>query len=73
MGTNWNTGSSVLTQRTCYCQSDRALEQAAQRGCGVTVPGGIQGKGGCGTEGHGLVYMVVMGGLDDLSGLFQPK
>jgi len=28
---------------------------------GVTVPGGVQEKGGCGTEGHGLVGMVVMG------------
>ena len=30
------------------------MTQAAQGGDGVTVTGGVQEKGGCGTEGHGL-------------------
>jgi len=34
MGTSWNIGS--------YCESDRSLEQAAQRGCGVSSH-----EGGC--------------------------
>ena len=34
-------------------KSGDALAQAAQRGGGVTVPGGIQEKSRCGTEGHG--------------------
>ena len=49
------------------------MEQAAQWGGGVTIPGGVQEPHGCGTEGHGhwtwcdgLVF-----GLDDLSGLFH--
>jgi len=37
------------------------LEQAAQGGVGVTVPGGIQETWKYGTEGHGLVSMLVMG------------
>jgi len=51
------------------------LQQAAQGGGGVTVPGGVQEMLRCCTEGHGLVgsigdrWMVV---LDDLGGLFQP-
>ena len=44
------------------------LEQAAQGGGGVTIPGG-QAKGRRGTEGHGLVGMVVIGYL---RGLFKP-
>lgn len=35
------------------------LEQAAQGSDGVTIPGNIQGKTGCGTYSHGLVYKVV--------------
>lgn len=38
-----------------------ALAQAAQGSSGVTVPGGIQETWKCGTEGHGLVSMLVMG------------
>jgi len=37
------------------------LEQAAHGGGGVTIPEGVQEKGRCGTEGHGLMGMVVMG------------
>jgi len=49
------------------------LDQAAQGGGRVTVPGSVQKKGRCGTEGQDLVGLLVMGwlivGLDDLSGL----
>jgi len=34
---------------------------AAQGGGGVTIPGGFQEKDGCGTEGHGLVGVMVLG------------
>ena len=37
------------------------LAQAALVGGEVSVPGGVQGKAGHGTERHGLVGMVVMG------------
>jgi len=50
-------------------KSGEALTQAAQGGGGVTVPGDVQEMWRCGTEGCGLVGMVV--GLD-LRGLFQP-
>lgn len=41
-------------------KSGEVLEEAAQRS-GVTVPGGIQEAWRYGTEGHGLVTMVVIG------------
>jgi len=50
------------------------LEQAAQRGGGVTIHGGVPELCGCGTEGRGQLAWwgsAVMVGLD-LSGLFQP-
>ena len=54
--------------------SGQALEWAAQRGGGVTDPGGVQGTfGGC-VEGHGLARTIGDGrvvGLDDPVGLFQ--
>ena len=50
--------------------SGYVLEQAAQRGRGVTDPGGVQETFRCCTKGHGLVGWLV--GLDDLGGLFQP-
>ena len=34
-------------------KSSEAVAQTAQGGGGVTVPGGVQGKGRSGTEGHG--------------------
>ena len=37
------------------------MEQAAQVSGGDNVPGGVQEKGRCGTEEHGLVDIVVMG------------
>jgi len=33
-------------------KSDEVLAQAAQGGGGVAVPGSVQEKGRCGTEGH---------------------
>jgi len=36
--------------------SGEVLEQAAQRGGRVAVPGGVQEKGRCGTKGHGLEW-----------------
>jgi len=55
--------------------SGYVLEQAAQRGRGVTDPGGVQETFRCCTGRHGLEGN--MGGrgmvrLDDLGGLFQP-
>jgi len=41
------------------------LEQAAQGGDGVTIPGGVQKTGRCGASGYGLVEMVVLGGWLD--------
>jgi len=49
--------------------------QAAQGGCGVTNPGGVQEAFRCCTEGHSLVGNIGdrwTAGLDDLTGLFQP-
>lgn len=48
------------------------MAQATQGGDGVIVPGGIHGKGICGTEsygGHGDDGLMV--GVDDVSGLFK--
>ncbi|GAB0186258.1 hypothetical protein GRJ2_001091100 [Grus japonensis] len=42
-------------------KSGQALEQAAQRGGGVTIPGGVQKTCRRDTLGHGLVGMVVLG------------
>ena len=47
----------------------------AQRGGGVTEPGGVQRAFGCCAEGHGLAQTIGDGrmvGLDDPVGLFQP-
>ena len=38
------------------------LEQAAQRGCGCPVPGGVQGQVGWGPGQPGLVLNVEVGG-----------
>ena len=51
------------------------MEWAAQRGGGVTDPGGVQGMFGCCVEGCGLLRTIGDGrmvGLDDPVGLFQP-
>ena len=47
-------------------KSGQALEQAAQGGGGVTIPGGVQKTCRCGILGHGLVGMVVLGEQLDL-------
>jgi len=56
-----------------HAKCGQALEQAAQRGAGVTIPGGIGKTNGCDTEGRGLVMglhsVSMMVGPDDL---FQP-
>jgi len=36
------------------------VEIGLQGNCGVTVPGGFQGKGRCGTEWHGWAGMMVL-------------
>ena len=38
-------------------QNGWALAQAAQRGSGVTIPGGVPEPWRCDTEGHGQWYM----------------
>jgi len=42
-------------------ESGQALEQAAQGSGGVTIPGGVEKMCRCGTSGHGLAGMVVLG------------
>ena len=42
-------------RRKLFTQSDDALEQVAQGGCGCPIPGGIQGQAGCGSGQPGLV------------------
>ena len=46
-GLGWILGKNILKK------SGEALAQAAQGGDGVTIPGGVQEKGRCGTEGCG--------------------
>jgi len=41
--------------------SGQALEQAAQGGGGITIPGDVQKTCRCGTLGCGLVGVVVLG------------
>jgi len=53
------------------------LEQVAQRGCGCSLPGGVQVQAGWGCEQPGLEGGVpaYSRGLElrDFKGLFQPK
>ena len=48
-------------EKFLYCKSGQALDQAAQGSGGVPIPGGVQKPCGCGTWGHGLASMVVLG------------
>jgi len=60
--------------RTAW-KGGQALDWAAQRGGGVTEPGGVQRAFGCCVKGHGLAGTIDEGrmvGLDDPVGLFQP-
>jgi len=64
-GSGWTLGNTTL----------KGWNGAAQRGGGVTAPGGAQRAFGCCVEGHGLVRTIGerrMVGLDDPVGLFQP-
>ena len=45
------------------------LEQAAQRGCGCPIPGGVQGQVGWGPGQPGLVLNVEVGALPMAAGL----
>ena len=61
---------------TTSLKGGQALEWTAQRGGGVTEPGGVQRAFGCCVEGHGLARTIgerQMVGLDDPVGLFQPQ
>ena len=44
-----------------FSKSAEAVARAAQRGGGVTVPGGVQETWRCGTEGCGLVGTMGVG------------
>lgn len=52
----------------------QALEGAAQGSGEFTMPGSVQNPHGCGNWGHGLVVnmVVLLEGLDNFKGLFQP-
>ena len=54
-------------RKTFLCwKSGQALEQAAQGSGGVPIPGGVQKTCRCGTSGHGLAGLVVLGWWLDL-------
>jgi len=60
--TRWNGKIYVGCQgEVLYYESGEMLEQAAQRGCGRPVPGGVQGRVGWGPEQPGLVLNVEVG------------
>jgi len=55
--------SSFPWQGEVLCnESSKVLEQAAQRGCGCLIPGGVQGQVGWGPGQLGLVLNVEFGG-----------
>ena len=54
-------GSDWILRKISLLKECQALEQAARGGGGVTMPGGVSKKCRCGTLGHGLAGVVVMG------------
>ena len=52
----------LLTQRRNSFRVPEVLKQAAQRGCGCPVPGGVQAQVGWGPGQPGLVLNVEVGG-----------
>ena len=51
----------MLWMRNLFQESGEVLEQAAQRGCGCPVPGGVHGQVGWGPGQAGLVLNVEVG------------
>ena len=51
-----------MSGEVLYRASGEVLEQAAHRGCGCPIPGGVQGQVGWGPGQPGLVLNVEAGG-----------
>jgi len=54
-------GLDWISGKISYWKSGQALDQAAQGSGGVPISGGAQKPCGCGTSGHGLAGMGVLG------------
>ena len=61
MAFSCSSGSSGWTLGKISSLIGEALEQAAQGGGGITVPGSVQELSRCGTERHDLESMMVVG------------
>ena len=59
-------GFRLDIRKNFFTESGQALEEAAQRGGGVAIPGGVQKMCRGGTSGHGLGGLVVLGCWLDL-------
>ena len=59
-------GLDGILGKFLYWKSGQGLDQAAQGGGWVTFPGGVQKMHRCGTSGHNLAGMVVLGRWLDL-------
>ena len=70
-----------MLEERVYQESGEVLEQAAQRGCGYPIPGGVHSQVGWGPGQPGLVLIRRLAALpeagrldpDDPWGPFQPK